>query len=531
MLYCTWLGCVNLDWLRLCQIYPPPHPSHVGKGFVVRNAKLQFSCVSQSPNSHNLTTCSIRILSFLFLFLLSGCYRVGPDFASPRTPTQESWTEQSPRITMGQEVEIGPWWYNYRDNTLNALIDEALEENYTLEAVAFRILAARANLGFAIGELFPQTQQLEGSYIRTHISGNAPNTLGIDRDFSDGILGLQAVWELDFWGRFYRGIQVAYGEYIATQDDYQDVQRILISDIVLAYVQHKTLLHRIAILERNIAIQYRSTEIAKVRWEEGFESELDYAQAVALWKDTEAQKIRLEVDLKRTLTSIAILIGLTPEEFICAYTITRELLHTPTDAEIGCPAEVLYQRPDLRRSLDLLFAQNARVGVAVSDLFPRISFTGFLGLESASNTNSIANQFGGRNLFSSNSLTFFYGPTFAWPILNYGRLENRILEQYAILDEGIARYRNQVLEVYKEVEDSLTFFVKSIDETAALESSFKYAKRSVDISTLQYQEGLADYSRVLNSLQLQVAAEDEMAQALGNIGLAYANIYRSLGTF
>ncbi len=93
-------------------------------------------------------------------------------------------------------------------------------------------------------------------------------------------------------------------------------------------------------------------------------------------------------------------------------------------------------------------------------------------------------------------------PILSWPILNYGRLENRVKEQYALLDEGIALYRNQVLEAYKEVEDALTFFVKSIEETADLEQSFKYAKRSVDISTLQYQEGLADYTRVLNSLQL-----------------------------
>lgn len=469
-------------------------------------------------------------LSLLVLLLLTACFRVGPDFESPAAPTQGSWTEQSPEITSDQTVEIGPWWNNFQDDTLNVLIDYALEENFTLEAAAYRILAARANLGFAIGEFFPQTQQGEGSLIRTHISANAPNTLGIDRHFLDGILGLRIAWELDFWGRFYRGVEVAYGEYVATQDDYRDVQRILISDIVLAYVQYKTFLNRIAILERNIAIQYRSVEITKVRWQEGYESELDYAQATTLWKETQAQKTSLEIELKSTLTSIAILVGLTPEEFSSYFTINSESVKTPIDAAIGYPAEVLYQRPDLRRSLDLLFAQNARVGIAVSDLFPRISFTGFLGLECASDTHTSANLMG-KHFFSRSSLSFFYGPDFAWPILNYGRLENRIKEQYALLNEGMATYRNQVLEAYKEVEDALTFFAKSIEETADLEQSFKYAKRSVDISTLQYQEGIADYSRVLNSLQLQVAAEDAMAQAEGNISLAYANIFRSLGTF
>lgn len=294
-----------------------------------------------------------NILTILALIILSltGCFRVGPNFTAPGTTTQGSWTEQSPRILPGPNVEIGCWWKNYQDDTLNQLIDYALRQNYTLESAAYRIIAARANLGFAIGELFPQTQQIEGSLIRTHISANAPNTLGIDRDFVDGILGLRIAWELDFWGRFYHGVQAAYGEYAATQHDYMDVRRLLISDLVLAYVQHKTFQNRIAILKRNVAIQYRSAEIAKVRWEEGFESELDYAQAVTLWKETEAQKTSLEIELKRTLTSIAILTGLTPEDFSCYFTINSEPIHTPTDAPIGCPAEILYQRPDLRRSL------------------------------------------------------------------------------------------------------------------------------------------------------------------------------------
>lgn len=471
-----------------------------------------------------------KLLIILAMLLLSGCLRVGPNFKAPETATQTSWTEQSSHITVNQEVEIGPWWNNYQDEILNALIDYALQQNYTLEAAGYRILAARAHLGFAIGEYFPQTQQLERSYIRRHISANAPNTLGVDRDFADSILGLRIAWELDFWGRFYRGVQAAYGEYLGTQDDYLDVQRIMISDIVLAYVQYKTLQDRIAILERNIALQHRSAEIAKVRWEEGYDSELDYAQAVTLWKETQAQKTSLEIELKRTLTSIAVLVGLTPEDFASQFALNAEPIHIPTDATVDYPAEVLIQRPDLRRSLDLLFAQNARVGIAITDLLPRISFTGFIGLDCASDTHSTANQ-GARNFFSRKSLTFFYGPDIVWPVLNYGRLENRVKEEYAILNEGIALYRNQVLEAYKEVEDALTFFAKSIDETNELEQSFKSAKRSVDISTLQYQEGLADYTRVLNSLQLQVAAEDSMAQAHGNIGLAYANIYRSLGTF
>lgn len=471
-----------------------------------------------------------RIIFFLFL-LLTGCIRVGPNFRTPHVPMQDSWVEESSRTIYDQEeIEIGKWWLNYQDETLNGLVEYAIDENYNLESIAYRIKAARANLGFAIGEQFPQTQQLEGSSFKTHISKNAPNTRFIDRDFTDNILGLRLAWELDFWGRFYRGVQVAFGEYAATEDDYQDVKRLLISDVVFAYIQLKTFQDRIKALDHNIALQYRSVEIAKIRWKEGYESELDYAQAVALWKETESQKVNLEIELERVITSLAILSGLTPEEFLCFFFIDKEPIVVPSEAYIGYPVQVLCQRPDLRRSVDLLYAQSARIGIAVSDLLPRISFTGFLGLQCAFDTNTTANLHG-KNFFSKNSLTFFYGPDFSWPILNYGRLENRVKEQYAFLDEGIAAYRNQVLGIYKEVEDALTFYTKSLEETDDLRISFLHAKRAVDISTLQYNEGLADYTKVLNSLQLQVVIEDRLAQAQGNIALAYASIYKSFGVY
>lgn len=463
----------------------------------------------------------MKFYCFILILLCAGCMRVGPDYETPPADTQDTWLETSHITFRSEDGELSSWWHEYHDETLNELINFALQQNYNLEAACYRILAARANLDFAIGEQYPQTFQLEGSAIKTHISKNAPNVLNIDRSFWDIVLGLRVAWELDFWGRFYRGVEEAYGRYMASRDDYEDVTRLLISDIVLNYVQLKTIFQRIATLERNIAIQYRSVEITKVRFESGYESELDNAQAVALWKQTESLKEVLKVQEKAFFTSLAILAGLTPEEFACRFSINIKPLFVPSEAVVGFPAEILCQRPDLRRSLDLIFSQNARVGIAVSELYPHISFTGFLGFESTQL----------KNLVSASSLTFFYGPSFVWNFFSFGRLEARVREQCALLKAAIATYRNQVLVAYKEVEDALTFYARSIEETKDLEESFAHAKRAVDISVLQYQEGIADYTRVLNSLQLQVETEDQLYQAIGNIDLAFATIYRSLGVF
>ena len=142
----------------------------------------------------------------------------------------------------------------------------------------------------------------------------------------------------------------------------------------------KTVLKRISILESNIAIQYRSVQITKARYESGYESQLDNAQAGALWKQTQSLKEVLEIEQKQFITSLAILLGLTPEAFSCLFNIDSEFMIFPEEAITGFPAQILCRRPDLRRSLDLLFAQNALVGIAVSDLYPRISFTGYFGI-------------------------------------------------------------------------------------------------------------------------------------------------------
>ncbi len=461
----------------------------------------------------------MKIAYFLIFLAMAGCIRVGPDYSPPATQQETNWTEHSEALIPNPQVPAC-WWYAFGDETLNEIIAYALIQNYTVEAAADRIIAARANLGFAIGEWFPQTFQLEASAIRYHLSKNAPNASMINRDYWDLILGLRVNWEIDFWGRYARGIEAAYGEYVASIDELQDIQRLLIADIVTNYVQLKTIIKRIKTLEINIAIQHRSFEITEVRFESGYESQLDNVQAGALWKETEARKNVLEIEKKRFYTTIALLLGLTPEELACYFDVELGPLQVPREAEISFPAQILCQRPDLRRSRDLIFAQNARVGIAVSDLYPRISFTGFIGFEST-----------GKDFLSKSSLTFFYGPSIVWPFFSFGRIQNRIKEQYALLANQIALYRNQTLTAFKEVEDALTFFVKAMEETKNLEESYAFAKRSVEISTLQYQEGIADYSRVLNSLQLQVNAQDRLDQAYGDIGLAFASIYRALGIF
>lgn len=164
---------------------------------------------------------SSAILGCGLLLLSVGC-TVGPDFVAPRPPVAEAWHEAAgERITV-EPVDDGAWWEGFDDGVLNTLIDTAFDENLTLQVAAIRVLEARARLGVARGLRAPQQQELRGQALRVELSENAPNLAIADPSFWDYQLGFDAAWELDFWGRFRRGIEAAGAGYLATIAGYDE---------------------------------------------------------------------------------------------------------------------------------------------------------------------------------------------------------------------------------------------------------------------------------------------------------------------
>ncbi len=463
------------------------------------------------------------------VLLLSGCTAVGPDYVAPEAPQTEAWVEADDKNVRSEAGNFSTWWTVFNDPVLNRLVDLAYNDNLTLRAAGLRILEARASLGIAVGDQYPQVQDATGGYSREVISKNAPNAALSDRDYDNLSVGLDASWEIDFWGRFRRGIESADASLGATLADYDDFLVTLTAEVATTYVLIREFEERLALARENVLVQQDSLNISDVRFRAGAVTELDVTQALSLLRDTQALIPFLETLLRQAQNALSVLLGRPPSEL-------REILgepgtipQAPAEVALGIPAELLRRRPDIRSAELDAAAQSARIGIAKADLYPRFTLAGFVGFNTSDAGGATSNNASLTDLFDSDSLTGFIGPSVRWPIFNYGRLTNNVRIQDARFQELVVTYQNTVLRAYQEVEDSLIAFLRAQDQTRFLTESVTASQRSVDLSMLQYREGITDYVRVLDAQRFLVTQQDRTAESRGTIARSLIATYKALG--
>jgi outer membrane protein TolC len=199
---------------------------------------------------------------------------------------------------------------------------------------------------------------------------------------------------------------------------------------------------------------------------------------------------------------------------------------------VDVPAELLRRRPDIQLAEYQIATQTPLIGVSKAELFPAFELFGSFGLLSSSSRNT---QSGGRNgsgfsdLFESDSFEFFGGPSFRWNLFNYGRINNRVRIEDAILQQLIVNYEDTVIKAQQEVEDSLVGFLRKQEEAGFLLGSVQASQRSVDLSLLQYKEGLVDYQRVLDTQRFLTDQQDIWTATRGDVILNLIGMYKAMG--
>jgi NodT family efflux transporter outer membrane factor (OMF) lipoprotein len=410
------------------------------------------------------------------------------------------------------------WWTVFKDPVLNSLICNAYQQNLTLRQAGMRVLQARAQQRIAVGEFFPQTQDMAGSYTRNAESKEVANRNVTKQFFDQWDLGFNLAWELDFWGRFRRAIEAANANLDASVEDYDDVLVTLLGDVATNYVQLRTLEQQLEYARANVVLQRETLEIVQARFNAGTTTKLDVVQARSTLEQTEALIPDLLVDLRRTNNQLCTLLGI-PPEVLSAKIGAGAIPAAPINVAVGIPADLLRRRPDVRRAERQAAAQSAIVGVATSEFYPHISIIGSFGY-SAQQLN---------DLIQPSAIEGFVGPSFRWNILNYGRILNNVRLEDARLQELVAAYQAQVLTAGQEVEDGLVTFLRAQQRTDFQASSVTDAEEAVKIAIDQYRAGTIDFTRVTQLQQNLVLLQDTLAQARGEIALGLIEVYRALG--
>lgn len=458
------------------------------------------------------------------VLLLSGCM-VGPDFTRPPAKVSEIWLGASDQRVKTGPAEYRNWWRVFEDPVLDRLISRAYEENLSLKIAGVRVLEARAQLGITAGGLFPQTQQAFGSLQYNRVSERAPQALfNSNLNYRQSEIGLQAAWELDFWGKFRRAIESADASLLATIADYDNTLVSLTADVANSYILIRTLEKRLDIARQNVETQKENLKIAEVRFRYGTGSQLDVEQAKTILNDTLASMPVLETQLRQAKNALSVLLGLAPTDLADLLKGSLEIPVSPVQIVTGIPADLLRRRPDIRSAEQQAAAQCAQIGVAKAELYPAFSLTGNFGFLS-----SDVGNFKLSDMFQWRSYTAQTGPSIQWNILNYGRITNNVRVQDARFERLLIAYQNAVLKAQQEVEDNLAAFLRAQDRAGFLGQSVEAAKKSLDLAVLQYREGTKDFTTVLIAQQALLNEQDNLASTLGNISSSLVGVYRALG--
>jgi NodT family efflux transporter outer membrane factor (OMF) lipoprotein len=466
---------------------------------------------------------------------ISNGFKVGPDYRKPPAPVADEWIPStSANVENRRLVE---WWRVFEDPKLDAMIETAYGQNLTLRVAGTRVLQARAHQAIAVGRMFPQSQDAFGQYSRTQLSLNEANnpTLAssflppgtppvFSNNFSDWQTGFNLSWELDFWGRFRRNIESATADLDASVEDYDAALVTLLADVASSYTHYRVAQKRIGIARANVKIQEDVLALAEEKYRVGTSTKLDVEQAKTILEQTRALIPAFEMEMGQANDTLCVLLGMPPRDLTEELgpgpgPNVRPMAHTPEWVAAGIPADLLRQRPDVRRAEREIAAQSALIGVAEADLYPSFYINGTIGYESQ----DLA------TLLESQSFMATIVPNFRWNILNYGRIINNVRLQEARTLELVASYQSTVLTAGRETQTALRGFQKTRERADDLQRAVTAAAAASEVGLEQYRAGTVPFNTVFNLETTQVQQQDQLALARGNTALQLIEVYRAIG--
>jgi NodT family efflux transporter outer membrane factor (OMF) lipoprotein len=471
-----------------------------------------------------------RAIHWIFvaaLFLPVTACTIGPNFTAPVAPLADKFRGAGSHSVQSGPLEYQNWWEGFRDPTLNRLIQIAYDHNLTLLSAGTRVLQARAVLGIAIGVTYPQVQQGAGSVIYNRTSAATPlsGPNATPSYFWTDALAAQAAWELDFWGKFRRGVESADATYLGSIASYDSVLVSLLGDVTATYIGIRTTEQLIAITRDNVHKQEQALSIAKAKYQGGGASELDVFQATNVLEQTRAAIPQLTIQLQQGENALCVLLGVPPQSL--GMVLSRSVCRIPSPPRtivVGIPADLLRRRPDVRAAELAALAQSAQIGVALTQLYPAISITGtFGGSASTANGHTLGDVVGWKGV------AYAAGPSFQWNLLNYGQITNNVRLQDAKLQQLLVDYQNTVLSAQQEVDNGLATYLQSRNQAAFLRRSVQAANSALRIAMEQYQQGATSFTTVLTAEQNLFQAQSSFAVAAANVPLGLTAVFRALG--
>ncbi len=440
---------------------------------------------------------------------------MGPKFKKPETSANGKFSGQK-QGGYTSDAAVAEWWTRFHDSQLNGLIQRALAGNKDLQIAAARVQEAKALRNSVRLDYFP-TVTSDAGYTNTQrgLAQSGGQLFG-PRTVEIYSAGFEASWELDLWGRVRKLNKAARADVANAEAVRRDTMVILTAQVASSYLELRGLQNQLSVARRNSDNQGETLKLTESLLQGGRGTELDTSRARAQLNTTLAAIPVLEGAISKDIHRISVLIGEQPTVLERDLKRAKPMPSLPSLVRIGNPAELLRRRPDIEAAEKSLESATERVGVAVADLFPKVTFNG--------NASIQANMLGG----SSSGATSF-GPNISWAAFNLGRVKAQIDAAGARAQGQLASYEKTVLTALEETEDALVDYGRMRTRRNYLAEAAQASEQAVKLSRERFQNGVTDFLTVLDAERTMLLAQSELAASETNTATALISIYKALG--
>ncbi|MGC0807976.1 efflux transporter outer membrane subunit [Pantoea agglomerans] len=468
---------------------------------------------------------SLRTLSLMVSSgLLAGC-AVGPDYHRPDVPLPDRYQSAMQQRSATRPANFAVWWEGFNDPLLSRLVSDALARNLDIAQASARMAQARAGLGAATAALLP-SGNVSGQASRAYQSVETPlgqvlsSTPDYNRYGNAYETNLNAGWEIDVFGGLRRGRQSALADYQASEAGVAATRLAVAAQTADIYITLRGLQARLAIAEAQVRTRQELLEKVQLLHSKGVAPEYQVRQSEGELAQVQATVPVLLTGIDAAMNALDVMLG-TPAgthrtELTSAGTIPQAPLITST----GTPGDLLRRRPDIIVAERHLAASSARIGVAISEYYPKFSLSALLGSATAVS---------GDNLFSSGASQSAGVLGLRWRLFDFGRINAQIDQAKGQEAEALAAYRLSVLRATEDVENAFSALVNRENQTATLvkgEAALASARQS---SFVAFRQGTASLIDVLHNDETLLQISDARAQAQTESARAAVATFRALG--
>jgi len=462
-----------------------------------------------------METTMRKTLLLLTLLALAGCVTL-PPMKQLQSDLPASWQkggqEGNPQATVAAD-----WWKAYNDPALDKLMAEALAHNRDLKLAAARIEEARASLGLAEADRYPEVQiGADAGRSRVTSKGTMPITTPTSNNFK---LNLQAAWEVDLWGRYRAASAAARADLLATEYARQAIHSSLTGTLAQSYFALAALDAQTRLAQDTLANRREAVKLQRLRFEGGVSSELLLRQAEAEAANIEVSLAQLAQQVRQQELALAVLLGRDPRALMQT-SVTRGAglfqLALPPAIPSGLPSDLLLRRPDLRQAEQKLLSSQARIREAGAAIYPNLSLTAHLGSESKALS----------DLFTSPASIWGLAAGISQTIFNAGRTEAAVNAAGARQDQALIAYEQAVQTAFKEVLDALVAHRQARETSSAEADRVRALQRAAELAALRFQNGVSNYLEVLDAQRVFRAARSELIAARYEHAAAWVEIER-----